>query len=43
MVYETLRYIPNVWFGSNVVGKHAGKHVDVQYLQVGECLDMELE
>lgn len=44
MVYETLLYIPNVWIGSNVVGKHAGKHVDdVQYLQVGECLDMESE
>ena len=39
VVYETLRYIPNVWIGSNVVGKHG----DVQYLQVGECLDMESE
>ena len=39
MVCETPLYIPNVWIGSNVVGKH----VDVQYLQVGECLDMESE
>lgn len=39
MVSETLLYITNVWIGSNVVGEH----VDVQYLHVGEWLDMESE